>query len=305
MAKRAAGIDIGTNTILMVVADVHADGSFDVVENVYEMPRIGQGFGKESAIAQAPLDRASAVLREFATRMQELSVERCFAVATSAVRTATNQSEVLKALDAALGIPVLPISGEFEARLAFMGAEDFDGPAAVLDIGGGSTELCLGENNNVLSRISLEFGAVKLSERFVNKQPIPDLAIDKAHMFLNTQMASFGNEDIPDLTAVGGTPTSIANLIMAKDPSRATELHGFSLTREDVESACTMLFGMSKDEIVATGVVEEKRADVLPMGAMILREVFRHFGLASCKVSTRGIRYGAMLEAVEGTGFRM
>jgi exopolyphosphatase / guanosine-5'-triphosphate,3'-diphosphate pyrophosphatase len=282
---RCAGVDIGTNTILLIIGE-QRDGLWTIVSDHHAIARLGEGVHTTGIISPTALDRATAILSHYAGLLKGASVKHVRAAATSAVRDAANGSDVLAMLSAALGHPIQVISGAEEARLTFTGTVGHGPfPAGVCDIGGGSTELVIGNQGQVRTSISLQMGAVRLEERWRSGElPRGTATTPKLDEFVG----------VATWYAVAGTPTSLALIDQGATTYDAAIVGGHILSANRVETLAEMLLAMSQDEIAALGI-PTARADILPAGAVILREIMRGLQCEQIIVSTRGLRYGLMM----------
>jgi exopolyphosphatase/guanosine-5'-triphosphate,3'-diphosphate pyrophosphatase len=295
-----AGIDIGTNTALMVIADVSADGSITVLEDVHTLPRLGEGLMASGSIGESSILRAIESMQTFARHLHESKPERVRIVATSAMREARNGSDVRRLLESVIGYPIEIIDGGTEARLTFLGAVgNRQTTDLVIDIGGGSTEYAVGCSGMVSSAQSIPIGAVKFTEQFARIHPVQPDAMIEARQLVRSLLCD--HRDLHSVsstcTGVAGTPTALA-MIDAKQPSyRADVLDGYQLSHSRITELSSWLCGLTLDELRAIPGLHERRADIVPMGAVILAESMAVLGCTMMTVAVRGLRFGAMLTA--------
>jgi len=295
-----AGIDIGTNTILMVVGKRGEDGRWTVIEDQHRIARLGEGLDASGLINEAAIERALAILADYRRRCSELGVSNIDVVATSAIRSATNGSAVRTKLERVLSAPIEVLSGQDEALLTFSGvAADFDNPCSLIDIGGGSTEYISGFSRIVFTSISMEFGAVRFTERFgLGSLPTSE-NVQKAQNVVQRALASVGRDlkrSAPnDIIAVAGTPTSLAILDLGLTSFDKDKIEGHVLSAEAVSYWAYRLLRMSQQERSLLPGIDANRVDILPAGALILDESLKALEYERCVVSVRGLRYGVML----------
>ena len=315
---RVAGIDLGTNTCLCLIADIAivrgvADqssnnsfaGPVTVVRDQVRVVRLGQGVNATRELHPEALARAEATFKEFSSHIREANCKHVLAVATSAARDAIN-SNLLIELGRKYGIPIEIISGEKEAELTFAGAIEpsWQGLTAVIDVGGGSTEIILGDQAGIRARASADVGAVRLTEAVVTSHPISNAEIrsmklrvqealleakHKISKVLSTSGISF--DQIQKVIGVAGTPTTLA----AIDLGHAFEsdiVHGHGFSRSEIEAWTTRLAAMTVVERQALAGMEPKRADVIVAGAICVSEAMAVLNKSELKVSVRGLRYG-------------
>ena len=292
---RVAALDFGTNTCLLLIADVSKDGVIEkVIHDEAHVVRLGQGVAKTKKFHPEALQRAEHTFREFARVINSSSVERTLACATSASRDVSNKDELIN-LAAKYKIPVEIISGEEEAELTFRGTIDDDlaEPVAIIDVGGGSTEYILGDVSGIQKRMSLDIGSVRLTEKYVTQHPIPHEELEKVRAHIAEELKTLTVE-VPKGTrviAVAGTPTTLAAMDQgfAFDSKR---VQGHSLTNERLKYWLDRLAEMGVMERRAITGMDAKRADVIVVGAMILLMSSEAFGATELDVSVKGLRYG-------------
>jgi exopolyphosphatase / guanosine-5'-triphosphate,3'-diphosphate pyrophosphatase len=295
----AAGIDIGTNTILMVVADIRVDGTLKVLDDLQEIPRLGKDVDATGRISSDSVSRAVDVLRGYRTILDAHGKPPTFCVATSAVRDATNRDDVVAQLEAAIDEPIRMLSGREEAELTFKGTvEGGDGTTAVIDIGGGSTEIAIGTMGSLQQAVSVDIGCVRLTERWYAERP---LSVERraevvAEIRTSFQSSGLSSVNVDRLIAVAGTPTALAVLHTGLD-GYSPAVHGVEMSRSDIQLLADRLQGYSVEELTALTMVDPRRADILPAGALILLEAMQMLDVGSMTVSIRGLRYGALYTA--------
>ena len=296
---KLATIDIGTNTALLLIAEVAAETTqLRTIHNQIEVVRLGQGVDKDRRIAAAAVGRLILAIEKFKSAIQQHGVEHIYAVATSAMRDAQNRDEVIQTVQAQTGIQIELLNGDEEADMTFLGAtlgwSDLPEKFLVLDIGGGSTEIALGDQNGLIDGISLNIGAVRLVERcFSTIPPKPD-ELDAAKDIITTafseQLSRFiqGRESV---FAVAGTPATLAKVIQKLPEFIPERIHGFELTYEHVHSLLETFSKSTTEQVLEMGV-DQGREDLIIVGTMILHQFMRIFGIPSVRVSIQGLRYG-------------
>ena len=299
-------IDLGTNTILMVTVKVDTDGAITVLDDRQEVARLGKGVDASMNIQPDAFDRVADFLQYYRTTARSLGSERIVAFGTSALRDARNQNEFVAAMKERTGIAFQIISGEEEAELTYEGALFGLGlkqdRIAVLDIGGGSTELALGElttkeERHLTQHISVDIGAVRITERYFQQQPPTQQALSEARMFAREQLSEMFSLP-PETVAAGvaGTVTTLGAVSYGLQNGGAEELNGKTLSGDAIAQLTRKLSGMTLSEIISVPQIPTGRADVILGGSIILDEFMKHFGLEEIVVSTRGVRYGMMLK---------
>ncbi|MFL5351144.1 Ppx/GppA family phosphatase [Archangium sp.] len=298
---RYATIDVGTNSVLLLVADRQPDGRFKAVQERAEITRLGRGVDKSRRLSPEGMEATLQVLSDFATEARNLGAEAIAVSATSAARDAENGSEFLNAAKARAGVTVDIITGELEAQLSFTSAyEDFgreaSGPLVVMDIGGGSTEFIYGDTQGRVSfRHSFDVGAVRMTERYVTSDPLS--AEDRARVESHLRETFSALPPCPPgarLVGIAGTVTTLFAVHHAIDPYDSGRVHGGTLSLVQLEAMADRLCLLPLAERQKLPGLQPKRADVIPAGALILLEGLQALGLDRCLVSDRGLRWGLL-----------
>lgn len=301
---RVAAIDIGTNTILMLIADVDRNNSLRVIRDEHAIARLGEGVDDSKRIAEKAVERALTILEQHRSIADREKVERIVACGTSALRDATNRDEVVELVRERVGINIEVISGEEEAELTYTGAvsvfiaADRQYEFLVLDIGGGSTELTYGKGLSVKSRSSLDVGCVRLTERVLRSAPPTIEALHAAQSLIRDHISNIKKQPSARMIGVAGTLTTLAALDLNLKYFDPMKVGGHLLSLENVKSVFQKFSRMTVDEIAAFPQVLPGRADVLLAGVMILVEVMETLGANEITVSERGLRYGLAMREV-------
>lgn len=298
-----ASIDIGTNTILLLIADVDIENlSIKTIFNEQKIPRIGEGLKSGKPINEKKRELLLQILSSYAETSKKFNAEVIFAKATNAFRIASNQTELLKLIKKNIGIEVDVISGLEEARLTFLGCTYEHSSTkrfAVIDIGGGSTEIVIGKKNKIFEVLSLPIGVVSLTEKFFNTTPTKTSQIQNCNRFiqniLNKNLSQFPKYETA--IAVAGTPTTLACIQNNINEYDESKIEGSVLLRSDVENFSTQLIQLSPKEIILKyHSVVEGREDVLLAGSMLLSQIMRQLNTEEVVVSSKGLRYGAVVD---------
>jgi exopolyphosphatase/guanosine-5'-triphosphate,3'-diphosphate pyrophosphatase len=306
---RLAGIDCGTNSIRLLVADVDGGSPARLVDVVREMRvvRLGQGVDRTGRLAPEAIDRTRSALRDYAATIRDLGAERVRMVATSATRDATNRADFVAMVEQELGVAPEVITGDDEARLSFAGAvgslPDMSGRVLVSDIGGGSTELVLGNGGDVVGSISMDVGCVRMTERHLHEDPPTAEQIARTVDDLNAALVAAG-ETVPLRTAerfvgVAGTVTTIAAIALGLDRYDADVIHGSAISAEQIADVTDRLLRMTHDERAALPVMHPGRVDVIGGGALVLRTLVEHTGASQVIASEHDILDGITLSLAD------
>jgi exopolyphosphatase/guanosine-5'-triphosphate,3'-diphosphate pyrophosphatase len=302
---RIASLDIGTNTILLLVADCSTQGIERILHDEQVIARLGKGVDADRTITHETFLRAESFLKTYKQTCDALSVDRIVAVGTSALRDAKNSKEFCDYIKERAGIPIEIITGEEEARWTYRGGiSEFSGRAeyfSVLDIGGGSTEIITGNNQEIESKISIDIGSVRITERILKGSPPEDSAIMEAHEFIRQQMPKTIAETITSTFAVGvaGTLTTLAALHQQLPQYDPTKVSNYSLQYEDVCAMFGLLKDKSLEQIRRYPQISPGREDIILAGIMILMGYMEATHLQSITVSDRGLRYGILYREID------
>jgi exopolyphosphatase/guanosine-5'-triphosphate,3'-diphosphate pyrophosphatase len=297
---RIASVDIGSNSILLLIADVDGDGAPRAVVDEIEIVRLGQGVHKNRRFHPEALKRTAICFERYSKLIHQNSVDKVLAVATSASRDVDNGQELVD-LGKKYGIPISIISGDLEAQLSYDGST-YDLPdresVVIVDIGGGSTEyLCKNSQSGLVGR-SIDIGCVRLFELFHKSDPMvaEDICTMREYIAhnLSNELGKSLQGRFSRLVAVAGTPTTLACMIQEKDFLGA-EIDGFMISTQVLAEWSNRLLSLPIKERVLLKGLDSKRVDVIPIGAVILEESLRFLQANSCSVSTKGVRYGAVI----------
>ncbi len=297
---RLAAIDLGTNTALLLIADV-TDGHLQPCYETERFVRLGEGLERTGVIGSAALERLRHTLEAYREVLRAHAVEACVVAATSATREARNRQAVAGVVREVLGVELEVISGDEEARWSLAGALAAPGmpagPCLAVDIGGGSTELVAGMRRSdgtvaVTFTCSLPLGTVRLTERCFAVMPPPPEAVAEAQRQIRTVLAGVPRPSRPVLVGVAGTCVSLAALETRRFPLQSSVV----LTRPAVAAWRDRLLQRATDAVRALWPeLLAGRADVLPMGALLLHELMAWGGWQVCHVSPFGLRHGLIL----------
>jgi exopolyphosphatase/guanosine-5'-triphosphate,3'-diphosphate pyrophosphatase len=297
--RRLATLDIGTNTVLLLVADATPGGLLPVLERA-TITRLGQGVDRTRELAPEASARTLACLRDYAADLARLGVTKISAVGTSALRDARGGAELVAQAERILGVAPVVIDGEREAELTFRGALsglDVSGAVTVFDVGGGSTELVTGNAERVItSAVSLDIGSVRLFERLVTADPpsAAELALvrDAVERALeNVVIARYGT-----LVGVAGTVTTLAAIALELDTYDPSRVHGQTLDLVSVRDLSARLASLPLEERKRLRGLDPARADVIVVGSVIVERVMTLTQSDKLVVSDRGVRWGLLEE---------
>lgn len=298
---RVAAVDVGTNSVLLLVADVGGGGEVRVVSDLCRIERLGRGVDRTGVLDETNVGRTLEALREYAAAIREAGAERVAAVGTQALREAKNGDAFLGPAAEILGAPIEVIDGRREAELAFRAVmhsfpELRRGPVTVCDVGGGSTEFIVGRDGAIERLASLPIGSVRMSERFLRSDPATREETQALFSALDEALRAAPLAEGAPLVGTAGTVTTLAAVAIGLSPYDPDRVQGLRLARSEVERQLALYLQLSIAERARVRGMEPRRADVIPAGAAIVARTMARARADAIVVSDRGIRFGLLIE---------
>ncbi|MBL7995598.1 Ppx/GppA family phosphatase [bacterium] len=308
--QRIASIDIGTNTVLLLIADVSPDGEITTVHEEQRIIRLGKNVDTNRNIGIEGLMKCVGVLQAYRAIAEKFACVELTACGTSALRDAHNRDWFLEEIKKQSGVDIEILNGDDEAlwtyhggRLVLPKTQIDDQGTLVIDIGGGSTEFIVGNKTGILQKISLDIGAVRLTEMFIKNDPIKpqeELTVQQfvasllseklEHYRLNTNIRCIG---------VAGTITTLAAMEQKMEQYLPDQINRFVLSADVIEKLLDQLRPTTLAERKNIKGLQPERADVIFAGAVILKEALAYFRLPELLVSNYGLRYGLILRKIK------
>ncbi|MDZ7660166.1 Ppx/GppA phosphatase family protein [Fodinibius sp.] len=297
-----ASIDIGTNTVLLLVAEV-GENNLKIIEEQQRVPRLGAGVDDSKELSNEAMQRVIESLKDLQEIVNENypGVSDIFVTATSAVRDANNRAFFIDLVEQETGLQIEVLSGVEEAEYTFLGAQsvldNVDGPQMIIDIGGGSTEIAYGEND-LQDRYSYDMGCVRFTERFLKSDPPADFQMQQCRNEIKRVLAEheFNVTDQTTLIGVAGTVTSLAFIDLELCSYEAGVLSGHIITKKKLEEYIIQFSDYTSDALEQEyPVVMKGRADIFLAGLLILDEFMNEYNFGELITSTGGIRHGTIL----------
>ena len=298
---RFAVIDVGTNSVKFHLGERRADGTVTTVADRAEVTRLGEAQAESGELDPAAIDRTVAVIARMVDAAREEDAAEIAAVGTAGLRRAPNRDRLVDAVRARCGVTVEVISGEEEARLAYLAATSAlpsaQGRLVVFDSGGGSTQFTLGRARDIDEQFSVDVGAVRVTERFGLDAAISTEALAAALDGVAADLARLDQRPTPDsIVAIGGTATNLAAVkhgLARYDPE---VVQGTTLDRAEIDRQIELYRTRSAAERREIVGLQPARAEVILGGACIVRTILTKLGHDSATVSDRGLRHGVFLE---------
>jgi exopolyphosphatase/guanosine-5'-triphosphate,3'-diphosphate pyrophosphatase len=303
--KRLAAIDVGSNSVRMLVADVGKSGRYRLVTEERAQTRLASGMVATGRLDGAPVAATLDALVRMVDIAHNFKVDTIRAVATAAVRDASNGADFVAAVGAATGVEIEIASVGEEARLAFLGAManfELRGRTVILDIGGGSCEIVRAVGGAIESDRSLPLGVVRLTEQFCKGDPLTDKAFKRMRRYVRRMLAAEFGESPPATPLVvgsGGSVTALAGMAARVEKWSYLTVHGAELTQAQVAQQLMMVRRMTLEERRHIPGLPEHRADIIIAGALVVSEVMRLFSANTLVVNAKGLREALVLDTIE------
>jgi len=298
--RRAAVIDIGTNSIRLLIAERIGD-QWVTVDKQLNTTRIGEGVHHSGKLSQKGMERTILGIESFREHALAAGVEQIRCFATSAVRDAENREDFVNALKVRTGLDVEILSGEDEAELGFIGAvgRTTADRVGVIDIGGGSTEIIYGGKDGIIGAVSVNMGAVRIMEQFPLGDPVDyrkriEMEEWIRVQFMQNQALSRFNGSC-EWVGIGGTITTLAAIEQGMVQYQSSKIHGFTLQRSTVQEILHMLSERTLEERKRIPGLQPQRADIIIGGTVILLEWMNIKGIEKIRVSDRDNLEGFLL----------
>ena len=284
---RVAGIDCGTNSIRLLIAEAGDDArglALQDIERRMQVVRLGQGVDATGQFAPEALQRTYRAVRDYAALIERHGVQATRFVATSATRDAANRDEFLDTVTELLGVRPEVISGDEEAQLSFAGATGVlehsgAGERLVIDLGGGSTEFVLGRGREPRAATSLDMGCVRVTERFFAGDGPSQAALAEAAEFIDAQLRTLDAMDfsaVHDVVGVAGTITTLTAQALGLETYDSARIHGAGIGFEQMRRATGQILAMDREQRAGLGFMHPGRVDVIQAGALIVERITRY-----------------------------
>ena len=303
---RAGVIDVGTNSVKMIIGEMGEGGDFRILVDLMRFARLGEGLNATGELRPEAQDRTLVIMREFLEVAKQHEAEKIRLVGTSALREASNRAEFLSWVRREFGADLEVLTEEDEARFSYSvvaldpSFRKFQDELCVVDIGGGSTELIFGERGKVISWQSLRLGAVRLTEQILKSNPPNREEVAKAERAAEAavRLAAEGRRT-RRVAGVGGTVVSLARIWKSVPSAKTGEIHGVPITSSDCRQALDRLSSLSVAQRKTLVGLDPDRADIILAGAIVLEQILSVLRAEQLLVSIRGLRHGALYELLE------
>jgi exopolyphosphatase / guanosine-5'-triphosphate,3'-diphosphate pyrophosphatase len=305
---KVAAIDCGTNSLRLLIAEPKPGGGLVDLDRQTEIVRLGQGVDATGEFHPEALRRTFAVTDRYAELIEKAGVpaDKIHFVATSASRDARNRDTYFEGIRHRLGVQPDVISGDAEARLSFTGAlsgvQPEGDPVLVMDIGGGSTEFIVGSSDGRMqSAISLDIGSVRMTERFLKKNPPAEDDLARAANYVDDMLDHSGIDfsSMGTWIGVAGTATTLGGVYLELEQYDRARVHGSTIPLDGIDAMLRRLSSLTVDEIRALPSMHPGRADVITGGALIVARVAERLNVPDLIISETDILDGIALALLE------
>ena len=297
-------VDIGSNSIRLLIADKTAEDEITELDRQANVTRLGQGVDTSNKLSDEAIERTYTVLADYAQRIDAHNCDTKIAVLTSAVRDSDNGQEFADTIKQRYGLDPHVLKGDEEARLTYLGATSERDPhdttpTLVLDIGGGSTEMIIGAGPELTFRVSTQAGVVRQTERHLHDDPPTQDQMDSLSQDVQTILKDNVPKELRTKVnkgiAVAGTATSLAAIAQHLDPYDPEKVHGYELSTAECDRILGELSAMTLTERQNVPGLHPDRAPTIIAGVLIFKQVVQLFGLNTIEVSEHDILRGAAL----------
>ena len=295
---KIAVIDIGTNSFILLIAEIK-NKEFKVLNQYFEIPRLGANLTVDNTIDQESINYAIQSLHNFKKIIDEHKIDVVIPVATAVLREAKNNLQVKELLSKVIGVDIEVISGKQEAEFSFMGAVSTNDECIIIDVGGGSTEIIFGYDQQIQFSESFPIGAAKLKSKFFHTQ-INSGSIEKSIKYIKSMLnIDFEFPKNSKLIGVGGTITTLAHIISGLNAYDSCLINNTIISYQRNKTLFEELFKLESMQISNKYNIHPKRADILTSGQLIYLVLQELFNFADIKVSTQGLRFGILKKYIQ------
>ncbi len=303
---RVASIDIGTNTILLLIAEVDK-GKFKPLFEMETIVRLGEGLQKNGILSQDAMKRGLQTLTHYLEKCQTMGVQEIIAVGTSALREAKNSGDFLRMIKEKLDLSIEIISGEEEAELSFLAVardlNDLKKSILVIDIGGGSTEFIYGKGDRIIESMSLPLGILHFTEQYLVSDPVKKEEWNKMETEIRKLLPRIPHPREPLLmVSIGGTGTTLASVEQRLEEFIPEKIHHFVLKKDALKDQLRLYRSKTMEERRKIPGLPPARADVILAGGAILYMAMEELKCESVLISYQGLRYGLLYKKIPDCG---
>ena len=306
---RYAAIDVGSNSIRLLVAAVDSKGRFETLASDRQVVRLGTGVFRDGELSESSMELACRVLERMTSEYRDFKVEAVKAVGTSALRDASNQVEFVARASAIMRTPLYVISGVEEARLVQCGVQarwpHLRKPVLIVDIGGGSAQLILSENGRLVDSFSTQLGAVRLTEVYLKNDPPDPREIARLQKHVRDRLAGplerFGHGNIHRMIATSSTAAAVVCAVNEIKRSKRDDADMLAATSKQVRDLFQRVSALDLEGRAGVTGIGPRRAEIIVSGVAVLSEIMDLLGLSKLHYSIAGVRDGVVADLAAQT----
>lgn len=308
---RVCVIDLGTNSFHAVIVDAHPNGSYQVVDRMKEMVRLGQHGLEANTLPDEAMERGLQALKRIHLLAQGWDTHEFLAFATSAIREAANGGAFIRRVQREIGLRIRPISGEQEAELIYQGVHrvvEMPSPTLLIDVGGGSVEFIVVAGGEAVFARSLKLGAARMTDRFVHTDPMSEEEQAALRAYVTDTLSPVVDacraHDVRTIVGSSGTMKSLARVALYQRPGEDTTVFQHTFTVAEMQEALDWVIDSTADERLAHPAIEPKRVDQIGAGAVLIDALFDRLPVVEhLKISPNALREGMVVHFME-TNYR-
>jgi exopolyphosphatase/guanosine-5'-triphosphate,3'-diphosphate pyrophosphatase len=293
-----ASIDIGTNTVLLMIAEIR--GRIEELYDTATITRLGEGLKQTGNLSAEAMERTLNALRHYKMIADKNQVEEILCVGTAALREAKNRDSFLELVSKELSFPIHVISEHDEAYYTYLsvrqGISEKTHDMVIIDVGGGSTEIIFGNRNNFIDYVSLPVGSVKLTEMFIKNDPPFDDEIRALRDFIKSILKFPFGKGVESVIGTAGTITTLGSIGQGFREWEKKRIHGLRLHRERIDDVVYHLLAKTASERAQIPGMEKGREDIIPQGIILLQEIMKYLGADELLIDANGVRHGILCE---------
>jgi exopolyphosphatase/guanosine-5'-triphosphate,3'-diphosphate pyrophosphatase len=298
---KCASIDVGTNTALLMIAEV--TDRIEEISDIATITRLGEGLKKAGFLSDGAMERTLNALRRYRAVIDESHVEEVLCVGTAALREAKNRNIFLERAYRELSFPIQVISERDEAFYNYLsvrqGLRGTEQTMIIIDIGGGSTEVICGTREKLLDFISLPVGSVKLTEMFVKSDPPSEGAISSLRDYVRSILELPFGKGEKVIIGTAGTITTLGSISIGLAEWDKKQVHHMRIRRERIDDIVNKLLTKTIEERIAIPGMEKGRADIISQGIILLQEIMQYCGADELIIDANGVRHGLLCQKLE------
>jgi exopolyphosphatase/guanosine-5'-triphosphate,3'-diphosphate pyrophosphatase len=299
--SRYAVIDVGSNSVLLLIAEKTATAGWRILADCAEITRLGAGLQATNQIQPAAMERTLPVFIQYLARARAYQVTDVFAIGTMALRTAQNAADFLQKVKATCGLDIEVIDGQTEAMLAYLAVKAGIGLApgnlVLFDVGGGSTEFIIGRGEQIRQQLSLNLGIIRITEQYLKSNPVTEAEVAQARSVITAEFTPLKAEKpLEMLVGMAGTVTTLAAIQHGMCQYEPQRIQGSVLNRRELDRQIERFQRSTLQERQQIIGLEPKRADVILAGALIVAGILDQFQQSQFTVSDWGVRHGLLMQ---------